>query len=41
MRCFIERQGQGIPLVFIHGWGFTWDEIIGELTQQHEVFVVP
>ncbi len=32
MRCFIERRGQGIPLLFIHGRGFTgsiWDEFIG------------
>ena len=43
MRCFIERRGQGLPLVFVHGWGFTgsiWDEFIGEFTQEHEVFVV-
>ena len=43
MRCFIERRGQGRPLVFVHGWGFTgsiWDEFIEEFTQEHEVFVV-
>jgi len=43
MRCYIERRGQGRPLVFVHGWGFTgsiWDEFIGELTQEYEVFVV-
>lgn len=42
MRCFIERRGQGRPVVFVRGWGFTgsiWDEFIGELTQEYEVFV--
>lgn len=26
MRCFIERRGQGLPLVFVHGWGLVLRE---------------
>ncbi len=43
MNFFIKQQGQGNPLVLLHGWGFNgeiWNTIAAELSQQWTVYQV-
>ncbi|RKZ39856.1 MAG: pimeloyl-[acyl-carrier protein] methyl ester esterase [Candidatus Parabeggiatoa sp. nov. 3] len=43
MNFFIKQQGQGKPLILLHGWGFNgeiWNTIAAELSQQWTVYQV-
>jgi pimeloyl-[acyl-carrier protein] methyl ester esterase len=43
MNFFIKQQGQGKPLILLHGWGFNgeiWNDIAAELSQQWTVYQV-
>ena len=40
---FIKTIGQGYPLVFFHGWGFShqiWSELIPQLSVNHTLYLV-
>jgi pimeloyl-[acyl-carrier protein] methyl ester esterase len=43
MDLFIKSQGQGNPLILLHGWGFNgdiWDEIAVQLAEHWHVYQV-
>ena len=43
MDLFIKAQGQGKPLILLHGWGFNgeiWDDIAAKLAQDWRVYQV-
>ncbi|VAW84320.1 Pimeloyl-[acyl-carrier protein] methyl ester esterase BioH [hydrothermal vent metagenome] len=43
MSLYIQREGSGPPLVFLHGWGMNsdiWEDIVPQLTQRHTVTLI-
>ncbi|OQW94321.1 MAG: pimeloyl-[acyl-carrier protein] methyl ester esterase [Beggiatoa sp. IS2] len=42
-RLFVKERGQGLPLIFLHGWGFNhavWDTIADQLCKNWHVYQV-